>query len=288
MRWPAKCLRISLPMTRTSLRRCTYSDSLALCWLTPWPASTGCGTAARKTASQRSGPKIATESAYAKQKKPGTPKSTGPILILSATACNLNRSSNVSGNLGSRLSEGIHVRDVVEVVGDVVDLCLSFSTAGNMGNDDTGTSWHEQLWPFLTNDVSLPGCASPPSAKKPPKRLAMPPKKPPMPLRNPPLLLPGVVLPVVVAPPRPNNEPRPPRGRAPAPAADRPAICTKSAFDAVEPSAFAVFRPNKPPSLPARPLSALRKTEPKRFASRLCPIALNDRPLPVTTNCASC
>src|SRR5882762_5966460 len=155
MRWPAKCLRISLPMTRTSLRRCTYSDSLALCWLTPWPASTGCGTAARKTASQRSGPKIATESAYAKQKKPGTPKSTGPILILSATACNLNRSSNVSGNLGSRLSEGIHVRDVVEVVGDVVDLCLSFSTAGNMGNDDTGTSWHEQLWPFLTNDVSL-------------------------------------------------------------------------------------------------------------------------------------
>src|SRR5258705_394487 len=83
---------------------------------------------------------------------------------------------------------------------------------------------------------AFPGCASPPPAKKPPKILAMPPKKPPMPLRKPPLLLPGVVLPVVVAPP-PNKLASPPSGRLSSPLepnAPAPAICTKSAFDAVE------------------------------------------------------
>src|SRR6266481_3442101 len=133
--------------------------------------------------------------------------------------------------------------------------------------------------------------AEPPSAKKPPNSLAKLPKKPPTPLRKLPLLLPGVVVPVVVAPPSPNIEARPPKGRLPTPAADRPptlANCTQRALFADEPSAFVVLRPNRPPREPARPLSALRKTEPKRFASKLCPICLNDKPLPVTTNCASC
>src|SRR6266404_227044 len=114
----------------------------------------------------------------------------------------------------------------------------------------------------------------------------MVPKMLPIPLRNPPpLLLPAVVVPVVVDPPSPNMLAMLPKGRLPTPAADRPPTLenwTHRALFAEEPSALLPLpNPNILLREPNKPLSAFLRTEPKRFASRLCPMDFKDKPFPV-------